>query len=190
MTNNPLQINKTDTQLTIQFPQGEKIPFMHLLIHWLTLTIAVFSLFLILYFLRWQSGLWFLCSFEVTYFLLPFYFFIFTPSLFLWNYFNYDRVELSQQGLRLYRLGTFLTRMRRSLSLSDIESVNANQVITAPFWTQWPGIRLFVLMRKGSRITVENKQKLTFHFGWNVTPEEAEEVARLMNEHLALLKGD
>lgn len=45
MTNSALQINKTDTQLTVQFPHGEKIPFIHLLIHWLTLTIAVLSLF-------------------------------------------------------------------------------------------------------------------------------------------------
>jgi len=188
-SNSTLQINKSDTQLTIQFPHGEKIPFIHLLIHWLTLTIAVFSLFLLLYFLRWQWGLWFVCSFEVTYFLLPYYFFILTPSIFLWNYFIYDRVELSQQGLRLYRLGVFWMKTRRSLSLSDIESVNAGQSITGPFWGEWPGIRLFVLMRKGGRIRVENKQKFAFYFGWNVTPEEAEEVARVMNEHLALLKG-
>lgn len=189
MTNTSLQINKTDTQLIIQFPTGEKIPFIHLLIHWLTLTIAVFSLFLLLYFLRWQWILWYVCSFQVTYIILPYYFFLFTPFVFVWNYFTYDRVELSQQGFRLYRQGVFWERARRSLSLNDIESVNTEQTLIAPFWAEWPGIRLLVLMRKGARIRVENKQKLAFHFGWNVTPEEAEEVARLMNDYLVVLKG-
>ena len=100
MTNNPLQINKTDTQLTIQFPHGEKIPFIHLLIHWLTLTIAVLSLFLFLFFLSRQGKLWLFCSLMLTYCFLPYYFFLFTPMAFLWNYLGRYYTALDSMGLR------------------------------------------------------------------------------------------
>jgi hypothetical protein len=195
MTTNTLQINKTDTQLTIQFPQGEKIPFMHLLIHWLTLTIAVFSLFLLLYFLRWQWGPWFVCSFLVTYCFLPYYFFMFTPMVFLWNYTGFFDAGFDTTGLWFSESGKPTARRRRSFKLDEIESVRVVQTAHLPFWARWWGSQLLVLLFRGGffrggLLEVENKHRLAFHFGWNVTPKEAEEVARLMNEHLALLKGN
>lgn len=188
MTNTSLQIQKTDTQLIVQFPPGEKIPFIHLLIHWLTLTIAVLILFLFLYFLRWQWKPWLFCSLMVTYCLLPYYFLFFTPMVFLWNAITDDYMELDSTGLRLYRKAHFWARPRQSLSLNDIKSAHTSQSAPSPFWFQWWGIQLLGLRFHGC-IKVENKQGFSFYFGWNVTPEEAEEIVRLMNEHLVLLKG-
>lgn len=189
MTNPSLQINKTDIELTIQFPTGEKIPLLHLLLHWFTLTIVVFSLFLLLFFLRWQGQPWLSCSLIMSYFLLPYYLFLFTPMVFLWNIVTDDYVELDATGLRLYRKTHFWARPKRSLSLNDIVSIHTTQPDALPFWSRWWGIKLLVIRFRDGHIKVENKQGLSFYFGWNVTPEEAEEVARLMNEHLAILKG-
>jgi hypothetical protein len=194
MTNTSLQIQKTDTQLIVQFPPGEKIPFIHLLIHWLTLTIAVLILFLSLYFLRWQWKPWLFCSLMVTYCLLPYYFFLFTPQVFLWNYTGFYDVGLDTTGLWFSESGKPAARRRRSFKLDEIESVHVVQTDHLPFWARWWGIQLLVLLfrggfLRGGLLAMENKYRLAFHFGWNVTPEEAEEIARLMNEHLALLKG-
>lgn len=76
----------------------------------------------------------------------------------------------------------------------EIESVHIVQTAKSPFWKQWWGIHLLVLLfrggfLRGGCLEVENKYGIPVQFGWNVTPEEAEEVARLMNGHLALLNG-
>jgi len=120
--------------------------------------------------------------------LSPYYFLFFTPMVFLWNAITDDYMELDSTGLRLYRKAHFWARPRQSLSLNDIESVHTSQSAPLPFWFQWWGIQLLGLRFHGC-IKVENKQGFSFYFGWNVTPGEAEEIARLMNEHLALLKG-